>query len=141
MAIQKTASRDSNKSSKRKLTKYLFRSLIVICILCLIGFCLFFWIVRSLGNIALAELGRLTGTEVFADSVKSKLDGSVEIDFLEVRPDQERLYDDSIIKAKTVYAKFDLFSILLLGPKLDKLSVSDFIINVQFDADNGRWNW
>jgi hypothetical protein len=100
----------------------------------------FVWIVRALPHIALAQIGDLTNTRIAVDSMSLGLDGSVLIKNLVIRPDREQKYDDAILKAKTVYARFSIGSVLLLGPQLKEIRVNDFVFDAQYDLDAGRWN-
>jgi hypothetical protein len=102
---------------------------------------LFFILVgRVLRKIAVAQITELTNTKIKTESVDFNLDGSVFIKKLVVRPQQEHRYDDAILKAETVYARFSVGSLLLLRPQLKKISVKDFVFNAQYDLDADRWN-
>jgi len=100
----------------------------------------FVWIVRALPHIALAQIGELTNTRIAVDSMSLGLDGSVLIKNLVIRPGREQKYDDAILKADTVYARFSIGSVLLLGPQLKEIRVNDFVFDAQYDLDTGRWN-
>lgn len=95
---------------------------------------------RALRKIAIAQIIELTNTRIKAESVDFNLDGSVFIEKLIVSPHQEQKYDDAILKAKTVYARFSVVSLLLLRPRLKEIKVNDFVFNALHDLDTGRWN-
>ena len=118
MARLKTQDSGHDTERPAKVRRILLRALAVVLVLLCIFLLAFFWVVRSLPHIAIIEIGRLTNTRIAATSVKSNLDGSVFIDGLVVRPDRKQMYDDAILKAKTVYARFRLSSLLLLRPRL-----------------------
>jgi hypothetical protein len=98
------------------------------------------WMAQALPRIAIAEISKLTNTKIDAESIDFHLDGSVYLKNLIIRPNRDRLYDDAILKAKSVYARFSISSLLLLGPSLKEIHISDFIFDAQFDLDTGRWN-
>jgi len=100
---------------------------------------------RALRPIAIAQIAELTNTEICAKSVNFNLNGSVFIEELVIRPPLvagrgKPKYDDAILKAKAVYARFGIGSLLLLKPRLKKISVRDFVFNAQHDLDTGKWN-
>jgi hypothetical protein len=109
----------------------------------------FILITRALQRSALTQIAELTNTRIEAHSVDFNIDGSVLIEKLAIRPlpvavrgrpDQAHRYDDAILKAETVYARFGIGSLLLLRPRLKEISVNDFVFDVQYDLDTGRWN-
>lgn len=95
---------------------------------------------RALKRIAIAQIAELTNTKIRTRSINFGINGSVVIKGLEVRPDREFKYDDTILRAKTVYARFGIGSLLLLRPQLKKISVKDFVFNAQHNSDSGEWN-
>jgi len=95
---------------------------------------------RALKHIAIAQIAELTNTKIRTRSVDFGINGSVVIEGLEVRPDRKFEYDDTILKAKTVYARFGIGSLLLLRPQLKKISIKDFVFNAQHNLDSGEWN-
>ncbi|MHC4122272.1 MAG: hypothetical protein ACYSSI_01760 [Planctomycetota bacterium] len=95
---------------------------------------------RALCKIALFQIARLTNTKIKTSSVNFKLNGSVFIKELVINPEKPAQYDNSILKAEKVYARFDFASILLLHPKLKKIRVKDFVFNAQQDMNTGDWN-
>jgi len=121
---------------KGRAMRWLLAALALLVVLGLV----FVWIVRALPHIALAQISELTNTRIGAESVSLGLDGSVLIRNLVIRPDREQKYDDAILKAETVYARFSIGSLLLLGPRLKDIRVNDFVFDAQYDLDAGRWN-
>ncbi len=99
------------------------------------------WVAKALPGIAAAEISRLTSTQIEMGSFDFCHDASVSINGLVVRPDREPLsYDDTILRAKSVYAKFSLRSLLLLAPRVTEIRIEDFILDAQCDLDTGQWN-
>ncbi len=109
-------------------------------ILAVLLFLLFIFGGRALKSIAIAQIAELTNTKIRTRSVNFSINGSVVIEGLEVRPHRKSKYDDTIIRAKTVYARFGVGSLLLLRPQLKKISVKDFVFNAQYDVNSGEWN-
>ena len=107
------------------------------------AFCLllvFVLVGRALRHIAIGQIAELTNARIKTKSVDFKFDGSVVIKKLVISPYQEQKYDDAILKAERVYARFGIGSLLLLHPRLKKISVKDFVVDAQYDLDTGRWN-
>ena len=99
------------------------------------------WLSRSLPGIVAAEFGRLTNTRVETGAFGLRLDGSVSIDGLVIRPRQEEpRYDNTILRAKNVYARFSRRSLASLSPRVAELRIEDFVLDVQLDLDTQRWN-
>ena len=109
-------------------------------ILAVLLFLLFIFGGRALKRIAIAQIAELTNTKIRTRSVDFSINGSVVIEGLEVRPHRKFKYDDTILKAKTVYARFGIGSLLLLRPQLKKISIKDFVFNAQHNTDSGEWN-
>lgn len=132
---------NSNESSKTENGKRIFRLWPVKALVLI--FCL--WLVFTLAGkvlckIALAQIAELTNTKITTESVNFSINGSVSIDGLVIRPEQQKEYEDTILKAETVYARFGIGSLLLLHPQLKRISVKDFIFDAQHDLDSDRWN-
>jgi hypothetical protein len=124
------------KSHHKKMVRYFTEGVILAILLGV----LFVLGGRALCKVALDQLASMTGTKITDDSVDFNLDGSVVIKNLLVRPDREMEYDDAILKAETVYARFSIGSILILQPRLKEILVRDFAFNAQHDVDSGEWN-
>jgi len=95
---------------------------------------------RALCHIALSQIAELTNTKIKTKSVNFHTDGSVLIKELVISPYEKQRDDDTILKARTVYARFSLTSLLLLRPRLKVIDVNDFAFNAQYDLDTGWWN-
>jgi hypothetical protein len=95
---------------------------------------------RFLPPIAVNQLAELTNTRVKADSVTFSLNGSVVIRGLEIKPIEQLPYSNTILWARKVYVRFGLGGLFLLKPKLKKISVQDFTLDVQHDLDTNKWN-
>ena len=132
---------NSNKSAKAENSKRIFhlwpvRGLILV-------FCLWLAFIltgKVLCKIALDQIAELTNTKITTKSVNFSINGSVFIKELVIRPEQQKKYDDTILKAETVYARFGIGSLLLLHPQLKRVSVKDFLFDAQHDLDTDRWN-
>ena len=124
------------KSHHRRLVRYFIEGVGLTILLAI----LFTFGGRALSKIALDQLAEITGTTITDDSVDFNLDGSVEITNLRIKPDRESEFDETILQAESVYARFGLGSILMMRPRLEGILVRDFTFNVQQDADSGLWN-
>ncbi|MFA5554254.1 MAG: AsmA-like C-terminal domain-containing protein [Phycisphaerae bacterium] len=93
-----------------------------------------------LSPLAVEEFARITQTRIRADSVDVKFNGSITIQNLQISPEQQRPYDNTILRAKKLNAKFGLISLVSFRPKLKRISIADFILDVQENLDDGRWN-
>jgi len=136
MIFNRQSAIGNRKCSTGRILRWLLVGLAIIAVLGLV----FVWIIRALPHIALAQIGQLTNTRIDAESVNLGFDGSVLIKKLVIRPDREQKYDDAILKAQTVNARFSTGSLLLLSPKLKEILVNDFVCDAQYDLDTGRWN-
>lgn len=137
----------------KSVTRWLVEVLILAALLWLF----FILAGRALCHIALGQIAELTNTKIKTGSVNFHTDGSVLIKELVISPYRKRRdaethappygkgsstnrRDDTILKAKTVYARFSLSSLLLLRPRLKVIDVNDFVFNAQYDLDSGWWN-
>ena len=124
---------------KRWRRRMLIRGLTVVAILVAVLTALTVWVVRALPRIAVAEIGRLTNTRIETGAFDFHRDASVSIDTMVIRPRQgQLLYDDAILRAENVYAKFSLGSVLLLSPQVTEIRIEDFTVDVQLDLDTGQ---
>ncbi len=132
---------NSNASAKAAVNeRYLLLWPVAILILV---FCLWLAFILAgnvLCEIALNQIAELTDTEITTKSVDFNTDGSVYINKLVISPEQQKKYDDTILRAEKVYARFSIGSLLLLHPRLKKISIEDFVFDAQHDLDTGRWN-
>ena len=132
---------NSNKSTKTGNSKRIFHPWPVRVLI--LAFCLWLAFIltgKVLCEIALDQIAELTNTKITTKSVDFNINGSVFIKELVIRPEQQKKYDDTILKAETVYARFGIGSLLLLHPRLKKISVKDFVFDAQHDLDTDRWN-
>jgi len=125
------------KASRRKdFVRWLAESVTAGCLLWLV-----FWLAgRVLPKIAIGQLSELTNTKIETKFVDFNLDGSVRIRGLIVRPHKSKTYDNSILKADQVLARFRIGSLLLLRPRLKEISINNFVLNIQHDLDSDEWN-
>ncbi|MGD9109516.1 MAG: AsmA-like C-terminal region-containing protein [Phycisphaerales bacterium] len=86
------------------------------------------------------KLAETTNTQISAESVDLRLNGSVLIKNLQIKPKQQQDYDNTIFRAGKVYVRFGLKGIVLLKPRLRKISVKDFMLDLQQDLDTDKWN-
>jgi hypothetical protein len=135
---QKTAHSRRDKAKRRSvtLTRWLLLALFLLTVLAFIVSRT--W--RSLPKIAVTEISELTGCKVETKSINFKFDGSALIEGLVIRPHQKQKYDNALIKAKTVFARFSIGSLLLLRPRLKEIYINDFTFNAQYNSDTNRWN-
>ena len=127
----------NTQNSKLKIKAGWFLKVLIL-VVCL--WLVFILLGRALQRTALVQISELTNTNIEVYSIDFGLDGSVIIEGLAVRPHQEHRYDDAILKAERVYARFGVGSLLLLRPRLKEISVNDFVFDAQYDLDTGRWN-
>ncbi|MHC4112771.1 MAG: AsmA family protein, partial [Planctomycetota bacterium] len=125
---------------KRSGKKGFLRRLVDFLILAVVLWLAFVLAGRSLRQVAITQIAELTNAKIKAKSIDFNFDGSVSIEKLVIKPEQVREYDDVILKAEKVYARFDLGSLLLVRPRLREITVNDFVFNAQYDLDTGQWN-
>ncbi len=94
------------------------------------------WLPRA----ALGQIAEMTNTKIDARQMDFNFDGSVNIRHLVVKPHKKQSYDNAIIKAEKVNARFGIWSLLLLRPRLKQIDVNDFVFNVVHDVDSNEWN-
>lgn len=128
-------------NKKRWWRRLFLRALAAVAVIVAVLVGVAIWVGRALPQIAAAEISRLTNTRIETGAIDFHRNGSVTIDGFEVRPRAGQLfYDDTILRAESVYARFSLGSVLLLSPKLTEIQLRDFTIDVQHDLDTGQWN-
>jgi len=133
-----TNSNTSAESSHSR--KNFFRRVLDVLLLAAVLWFIFALAGSVLRKIAVAQLAELTNTKVVAESVKFRLNGSVLIEKLVIAPHRQTEYDNAILRADLVYVRFGIVSLLSLRPKLEKISIKDFVFTAQEDLDSGRWN-
>lgn len=141
MARSRNPLMEFNYNKKRWRRRLLIRGLTLLTIVGAVLGGLVVWVGKALPDIAIGEISRLTNTRIETGAFDFHRNISVSIDGMVVRPEHEELfYDDTILRAKSVYAKFSLGSLLLLSPRVTEIRIDDFILDVQCDLDTGRWN-
>jgi hypothetical protein len=99
------------------------------------------WAVRTLPAVAAAQISRLTNADVQMGACRFHLDGSVSIDGLVLRPKQQEVsYDNAVLRARSVSARFTRGSLLRRAPRATEIRVEDFLLDAQWDLDTGQWN-
>ena len=143
--IVKNRALKKTRSSKKVLLRRLLNVLILAAVLWLA----FTLAGRALRRVAIAQIAELTNAKIKAKSIDFNFNGSVSIEKLVIkpllvagrgRPEQREKYGAAILKAEKVYARFDVGSLLLVRPRLRKITVNDFVFNAQYDLDAGQWN-
>ncbi|MEN6574841.1 MAG: hypothetical protein ABFD90_00765 [Phycisphaerales bacterium] len=126
---------------RRRWRRFLLRVLIAAAVLCVLLVAAAIWLSRALPGIVAAEIGRLTNTRVQAGTFGFRLDGSVSVDGLVIRPQHEDPeHDNAILRAKNVSVRVDRRSLVLLSPRVTNLRIEDFTLDAQANLDTGRWN-
>ncbi len=138
-SIRLSTGADFTKKGWRRRILIRIASVLVILFATLVGVGL--WVGKALPGIAASEISRLTNTRIEMGAFDFHRNASVSVDGMVIRPQREELfYDDTILRARNVYAKFSLGSLLLLSPQVTEIHVEDFVLDVQCDLDSGRWN-
>lgn len=120
--------------------KSFFRRFLDVLLLAAVLWFIFVLAGSVLRKIAIAQLAELTNTKVVAGTVRFRLNGSVLIEKLVITPLRQAEYDNTILRADSVYARFGAISLLSLHPRLEKISIKDFVFTAREDLDSGRWN-
>lgn len=130
------------KRSKRILLRWLRRLLKALVLVAVLWFVYLVYILmgQALCQIAIDQIAELTNTKIELKSIDYNHDGSVFIENIVIKPHQKQKYDDTILRAEAVYARFGIGSLLLLRPRLKEISVNDFVFNALQDLDTDRWN-
>lgn len=136
--MRKNSSASCNSINRRK---FRIRFLVELLILVSLLWVLSVTTTRALRKIAVAQIAELTNTRIKTGDVKFTLTGSVSIKQLSIRPEGRAEYDDTILKAQKVHARFRLMSLIMLKPKLKEIRFEDFVFNAQQNLDSGRWNF
>jgi hypothetical protein len=121
---------------RRKAPPWLVKIVLSVAIVCT-----FFVLAgRILLYLTIEQLTELTNTKIETESIDYNLNGSILVENLTIRPYLSRTHHDAILRAKTVRANFDLISLLLFHPRLNKLVLNDFVFNAQYNLDTNQWN-
>lgn len=123
---------------RRRLLRRMSIAAAIVCVLIVVAG---IGLSRALPGIVAAEVGRLTNTRVETGRLSVRLNGSIFIDGLVIRPGQEDPgYENAILRANKVYARVSRRSLLSLAPRVTELHIEDFVLDVQSDLNSGRWN-
>ncbi len=95
---------------------------------------------RALKRIAIQQIAEFTNTHIRAASVNFDFDGSVYIEKLIVEPSNPSEYDNVILKAERVNARFNVISLLTFRPRLKQITFDDFEFNAVYNQDTKHWN-
>ena len=130
------------KFNKKRWRRRILVRILSVVVLVLVGVAaVALWVVRALPGIAVGEISRLTNTRIEMGTCDFHRDASVSIDGIVIRPERNELfYDNTLLRAKNIYAKFSFGSILRLSPRITEIRVEEFMLDVQRDLDTGRWN-
>lgn len=129
---KKQKSGGERKKLTRRVVTALVLTIVIVCALIIES--------KYLPPVAINQLAELTNTRVKAESVAFSLNGSVVIRGLQIKPKEQSQYDNTILRAGKVYIRFGIISLLGLRPKLKRIRVQDFTIDIQNDLDTGSWN-
>ncbi|MHC4911977.1 MAG: hypothetical protein ACYTE5_03115 [Planctomycetota bacterium] len=121
----------------KKITRWFIRGLFLVVVLWIVGVLAG----RVLLHVTMGQIIKLTNSKVAFESIDYDFDGSVSLEKLVISPYQKLSDDDAIFKARAVYARFGLGSLLMLRPRLKEISLKDFTFNAQHDIDTDRWNF
>ncbi len=128
-------------SGRVRRRRILVRLLVVLGVLAVLAVGAVAWLQRVLPRIAATEIGRLMNARVEMGAITLRRDGSVSVAGLVVRPKQaEPLYDNTILRAENVYAKFSRRSLLALSPQVTDIRVEGFLLDAQLNLNTARWN-
>jgi len=131
---------NSNKSGKQGTAKKILRAALAASLLLVALWIVFVLTSPFLRRTALKQIAELTNTNVQAEIIDLDLNGRIRIEELTIKPKQAKKYDNTILKAEIVNARFTTLSLLLLRPKLKQIHVRNFTFNAQYDLDSGKWN-
>ncbi|MFH1613700.1 MAG: AsmA-like C-terminal domain-containing protein [Planctomycetota bacterium] len=98
------------------------------------------WFEHAAREFVVARIEKLTAMRVELDSLSFRPNGSIQIKNLTVYPVKETTTGISLLRAETLYARFSLLSLVSAKPRLEELSVKDYVLNIRYDADTGKLN-
>lgn len=128
------------RSKSRKLTlKKITRCLVVSLVLTPVVWLFYLEAGRALSYIAIRQIAKNTNTNITTGSIEFQTDGSIFIEQLVINPNKGN-GQDTILKAKRVYARINPVSFLLLQPGLNVLDIDNFVFDAQYDLDTGLSN-
>ncbi len=128
-------------NSKPRWRRVLLRVLIAAAVLGVLAVAALIWLRQSLPGLVATQVGRLTNTRVEAGTFGFRLDGSISIDGLVIRPlYEEPNCDNTILRAKHVSVRVSRRHLALLVPRVTELCLEDFTLDAQLNLDTGQWN-
>ncbi|MHC5060024.1 MAG: translocation/assembly module TamB domain-containing protein [Planctomycetota bacterium] len=111
---------------------------LIICLVC--------WVLYTIaGNkilkpVARRQIEQLTGAKVEIESIDFKGSGFVRMNYFVIGSPRIQSYENKILRANKVDVRFSLASIFRLKPKISKVIIRDYILNVQYNTDTRQWN-
>lgn len=94
---------------------------------------------RTVSYLALKQIEKITNTDITTESIEFRTDGSVFIEQLIINPKKGN-GQDTILKARRVYARINPVSLLQLRPILKVMDIDNFVLDAQYDLDTGLSN-
>ena len=131
--------KDSTKKSSRRKTW--LRRIIELLVVAGVFWFTFNTTAKVLRKVAIEQIGEMTGAFVEADHIYFRINGSVLIQNITIRPMVNASYDNTFFKADKLYARFGILSLLMFKPQLKKIMVSDFILDAQNETNSDHWNF
>ncbi len=113
---------------------------IIIIIAAVILWCLYNWGGTLLKPLAIKQIKEITGARVDIDGIRFRISGKVRLENIRIGPLTKQKPDNAILTAKKLDAYFAPISILKLSPRLKRLKIEDFTLNVQYNNDIKQWN-
>ncbi|MFA5291710.1 MAG: hypothetical protein WC496_01600 [Phycisphaerae bacterium] len=119
----------------KKIIRWTIRIIIIV----------FLWLLYSLGGnllkpIAISQIKQLTGARVDINDISFRLSGKISIKNIRIGPSEQKTPDNAILTAKVIDAYFSPLSFLKFSPKLKRLKIEDFCVNIQYNGDEKVWN-
>lgn len=127
-------------SAENKFARRIIYSGLIVLVVLAVSWAVLAFAARVLPRIAVAQIGELTNTEIRTGSLEFNFNGLVIIKNLQIRPKRKCDYDNTILKADKVYARFAVGSLIILRPRLKQIRVDDFVFDAQYDTGSKRWN-
>jgi hypothetical protein len=103
------------------------------------------WFLYNLGGnllkpIAINQLKQLTGARVDIGSVAFQLSGKISLRNISIGPLEKTTPDNAILTAKKLDVYFSPTSFLKFSPKLKRINIENFCLNIQYNGDTKQWN-
>ena len=132
---------DKKDPAKKSRRKTWFRRIIELLLMVVVFWLTFNTTAKVLREVAIKQISEMTGAFVDADDVFFRINGSVFIRNIVICPMVDPGYDNAFFKANKLSARFEILSLLRFKPQLKKISVSDFVFDVQNETDSAHWNF